>query len=261
MLGVAGQDPSHSMPRLEDVDQGRSQTRRLPPMSIRRLTVESTSRRAPDPQMMPKFLKTLFPGLDKPDINIDGPLGALKAFFGGSAEPEASLTAAQIQLIRETWKAVEELGNETVGVLLFKNIFDAAPAATGLFSFLPAGFDPASSDYAKEPALVKHATGVVDTVGTAISLLDDLDTCTGMTYIGAPLLFFGGGCFASVYFRVIIKRWYERRTAHRAFDNVALDGASDTLAGGPAQKATAAVVKESSPTFAKDSEIVGSNFC
>ena len=88
MLGVAGQDPSHSMPRLEDVDQGRSQTRRLPPMSIRRLTVESTSRRAPDPQMMPKFLKTLFPGLDKPDINIDGPLGALKAFSAAALSPK-----------------------------------------------------------------------------------------------------------------------------------------------------------------------------
>ena len=68
------------------------------------------------------------------------------------------------------------LGSEAVGVLLFKNIFEAAPAAAGLFPFGRVdGFDPAG-DLASNPALVKHAAGVVDTVSAAVGLLDDLPT-------------------------------------------------------------------------------------
>lgn len=86
------------------------------------------------------------------------------------------LTADQTSLIQKTWASVGALGSETVGVLLFKNIFEAAPAASGLFAFgREPDFDP-SGDLAANSALVKHASGVVDTVGTAVSLLDDLET-------------------------------------------------------------------------------------
>merc|ERR1719454_629715 len=86
------------------------------------------------------------------------------------------LRALQMELIQWTWKEVETLPVETVGVLLFKHIFEAAPQAASLFSFgKVAGFNPAA-DHSKSPAVTKHAVGVVKTVGTAIGLLQDLST-------------------------------------------------------------------------------------
>jgi hypothetical protein len=38
--------------------------------------------------MMPKFLKDLFPNLEKPE----DPLGALKSFFGMNSEPEPDMS-------------------------------------------------------------------------------------------------------------------------------------------------------------------------
>jgi len=38
-------------------------------------------------------------------------------------------------LIRESWAKALTLGDETVGVLLFKNIFEAAPGVKKYFSF------------------------------------------------------------------------------------------------------------------------------
>jgi hypothetical protein len=50
--------------------------------------------------------------------------------FGGE-KADAPLSDAQITLIRSTWGAAEGLGVDTVGVLLFKNIFEATPEAAG----------------------------------------------------------------------------------------------------------------------------------
>lgn len=87
----------------------------------------------------------------------------------------SGLRSPQIDLIEKTWKVVETLPTETVGVLLFKHIFEAAPQAAALFSFgRVAGFDP-SADHSKNPAVVKHATGVVKTVGIAVGMLRKLD--------------------------------------------------------------------------------------
>lgn len=85
------------------------------------------------------------------------------------------LRALQVELIQRTWKVVETLPTETVGVLLFKHIFETAPQAAALFSFGKVeGFDPAA-DHSSNPAVVKHAVGVVKTVGVAIGMLKDLD--------------------------------------------------------------------------------------
>jgi hemoglobin-like flavoprotein len=61
-------------------------------------------------------------------------------------------------------------------VLLFKHIFEAAPQAAALFSFgkVP-GFNPLA-DHSSNPAVIKHATGVVKTVGVAIGMLTQLDS-------------------------------------------------------------------------------------
>ena len=42
-------------------------------------------------------------------------------------EEDNELTPKRIKLIQDTWQAAMGLGEETVGVLLFKNIFTAAP--------------------------------------------------------------------------------------------------------------------------------------
>ena len=58
------------------------------------------------------------------------------------------LRTEQIALIKKTWRIVETLPAEVVGVLLFKHIFEAAPQAAALFSFaIPAAifFLPASA--------------------------------------------------------------------------------------------------------------------
>jgi len=97
----------------------------------------------------------------------------VKADFAANGPGVRSL---QIELIQMTWLTVQTLPTETVGVLLFKHIFEAAPAAAGLFSFgKVAGFDPAA-DHSQNPAVVKHGVSVVKTVGVAISMLRDLDS-------------------------------------------------------------------------------------
>ena len=69
------------------------------------------------------------------------------------------MRALHVELIQRTWTVVETLPAETVGCLLFKHIFEAAPQAAGLFSFGKVeGFDPAA-DHSTNPAVVKHAVG------------------------------------------------------------------------------------------------------
>merc|ERR1719199_757869 len=62
-----------------------------PSQPIRARRVQS-ARRARDPQMMPKFLKDLFPNLEKPD----DPLGAIKGLFGLNSEPEPDMSGKTI---------------------------------------------------------------------------------------------------------------------------------------------------------------------
>eukprot|EP01051_Picozoa_sp_SAG22_P003113 SAG22_NODE_147_length_17533_cov_46.384536_12_plen_278_part_00 len=73
-------------------------------------------------------------------------------------------------LVEESWATAAGLGVETVGVLLFKNVFEIAPGAVALFS----SFKNEPNMY-ESPALIKHASGVVSTVGTAVSMLRKLD--------------------------------------------------------------------------------------
>ena len=86
-------------------------------------------------------------------------------------DPNGPLSPKQIKIIQTTWAVVEKLGAETVGVLLFKHIFEAAPEAASLFKKLNVDL---KRDLSENPALVAHAVGVVSTVGIAISMLNDL---------------------------------------------------------------------------------------
>ena len=68
----------------------------------------------------------------------------------------------------EPWTQVEKIGTEAVGVILFRNIFTAAPGALALFSFKD------EKDLYNSPKLKSHGKIVVSTVGTAVAGLRDL---------------------------------------------------------------------------------------
>ena len=94
------------------------------------------------------------------------------------AESEGPLSAKQIAVIKETWAAVEGLGAETVGVILFEHIFRlAGDGATDLAKLFKFGREPDFdlSKLAENPGLRKHAAGVVNTVGVAVGKLTELD--------------------------------------------------------------------------------------
>merc|ERR1711971_1239527 len=88
--------------------------------------------------------------------------------------PEVDLSAPlderDIDLVQQTFARVAMLGAETVGWVLFMNIFKIAPEAKALFKFDDA---PDVADSAK---MKQHGTKVVTTVATAVSLLRDLPT-------------------------------------------------------------------------------------
>jgi hemoglobin-like flavoprotein len=85
------------------------------------------------------------------------------------------LDTATIEIVEESWAKAAGAGAETVGVLLFKNIFTIAPDALEIFvSFKD------EPDLYTSPKLMAHGVNVVTTVGTALSFLRDLDTLVPM---------------------------------------------------------------------------------
>jgi hemoglobin-like flavoprotein len=85
------------------------------------------------------------------------------------AEKSPAITPEQKAIVEETWAKAAALGAETVGVLLFKQIFEIAPEALMLFSFKD------EPDLYESEKLKNHGIKVVTTVGSAVSLLDDLE--------------------------------------------------------------------------------------
>jgi len=83
---------------------------------------------------------------------------------------DASLpSSAQVDAVTASWDKVAALGAETVGVLLFKRIFEIAPEALQFFSFKD------EPNLYESDALKKHGALVVSTVGTAVAGLKDIE--------------------------------------------------------------------------------------
>lgn len=80
----------------------------------------------------------------------------------------AFLTNHELKIVQESWSEVAKLGAETVGTLLFKNIFTAAPSALSFFSFKN------EANLYESRSFKKHAVSVVNTVGVAVNSLEDL---------------------------------------------------------------------------------------
>eukprot|EP00929_Paragymnodinium_shiwhaense_P036348 TRINITY_DN1948_c0_g2_i1.p1 TRINITY_DN1948_c0_g2~~TRINITY_DN1948_c0_g2_i1.p1 ORF type:complete len:171 (+),score=30.96 TRINITY_DN1948_c0_g2_i1:89-601(+) len=87
----------------------------------------------------------------------------------------APLSERDIDLVQQTFAFVAQLGFDTVGKVIFMKIFKKAPGALQLFSFKADGLEPTHLFRLGSPATT-HATKVVCTLGTAISLLRDLGT-------------------------------------------------------------------------------------
>eukprot|EP00245_Coleochaete_scutata_P007304 TRINITY_DN22499_c0_g1_i1.p1 TRINITY_DN22499_c0_g1~~TRINITY_DN22499_c0_g1_i1.p1 ORF type:complete len:161 (-),score=51.28 TRINITY_DN22499_c0_g1_i1:245-727(-) len=71
-----------------------------------------------------------------------------------------ALTQEQSKLVGESWDVMKN-NMEIHGVQLFKNIFEIAPEAKGLFSFIKDDGSPVEDN----PTLRKHATNVFKTAG------------------------------------------------------------------------------------------------
>lgn len=78
------------------------------------------------------------------------------------------LTNHELKIVQDSWVEVEKIGLAAVGVLLFKNIFSAAPSALLFFSFKD------EPNLFESKAFKKHAISVVGTVGVAVKKLDDV---------------------------------------------------------------------------------------
>lgn len=85
---------------------------------------------------------------------------------------EAPLCDRDIELVQITWARMAQLGHETVGKVIFMHIFRIAPEAQALFPFRDYG----SVDLFTKELAIKHYTNVASTIGTAVSLLRELDT-------------------------------------------------------------------------------------
>jgi hypothetical protein len=77
-------------------------------------------------------------------------------------------TEREVHIVQKSWEEVKKLGLENVGVLLFKNVFTAAPEALSFFSFkdLP--------DLYESKAFKRHGKSVVTTVGAAVGGLREV---------------------------------------------------------------------------------------
>ncbi|CAK0893042.1 unnamed protein product, partial [Prorocentrum cordatum] len=110
--------------------------------------------------------------------------------IGGVTPKKATavLTEEQVSVIETTWKQAAALGAETVGVLLFKQIFDIAPQALQLFAFKD---EPNLYD---SPKLKGHGVKVVTTVDAVVSGVRDLEALKptlqdlGLRHVGYGVL-------------------------------------------------------------------------
>jgi len=77
----------------------------------------------------------------------------------------------------ESWKIIKAIPNyeQVAGEMLFRKIFEIAPQVHGMFRFTK-DYEPGSEELYQSERFMKHASGVISTVDTAVSLLaPDLD--------------------------------------------------------------------------------------
>lgn len=84
-------------------------------------------------------------------------------------QDKGALSQHQRSKLVASWQLVEAMGLESVGCLLFKNIFAMAPEALQLFSFRE------EKDLYNSKAYKKHCRFVMEAIRAAVEELDDAD--------------------------------------------------------------------------------------
>ena len=85
------------------------------------------------------------------------------------------LSEEQKEMIRESWNiAMTRFGEETVGVLLYRNVFTLAPDVMSHFSFYP--LHEQGIDVYRTKELKAHAKKVTTLVHKAVEHIDDFET-------------------------------------------------------------------------------------
>ena len=74
----------------------------------------------------------------------------------------------RIETVMSVWKVLDK-NLEATGIEFFQRIFTYAPEALQLFSFRD------EADLYHSEALSKHAASVMGTIGTALTMLNDLE--------------------------------------------------------------------------------------
>jgi len=82
-------------------------------------------------------------------------------------ETDETIPEKQKMLVIRTWKMAKELGVDTVGPILMKNIFTIAPEALQLYSFKDV------ENLYESPELKRHYTKLINSLDGAIGLLSD----------------------------------------------------------------------------------------
>merc|ERR1712232_795813 len=100
----------------------------------------------------------------------------------------APLDARDVAIVQQTWSRVASLGAETVGKVLFSQVFKVAPEAIALFPFKDV---PQNELYAAGGALEKYGRRIVTTVDRGIKNLDDLVVLVPILKTAVPPLFPG----------------------------------------------------------------------
>jgi len=98
--------------------------------------------------------------------------------------PSSELSDVDVGLVRDSWGCLKSLRPETVGVALFRNIFELAPNALDLYPFKN------ERDLYNSEKLKSHGVRVVTVVGAAVDKIEELDmlaltlTELGMKHVG-----------------------------------------------------------------------------
>lgn len=90
-----------------------------------------------------------------------------------AVDPAAPIDQRDVDLVQQTWRRAALLGTETVGKVVFMNIFKIAPGALQLFPFKD---DEGENLWKVGGRATAHANKVVITIDTAVKLLGDLGT-------------------------------------------------------------------------------------
>jgi len=86
-----------------------------------------------------------------------------------STSADQTISTLRKRLIKQSWKHIERVTMDVIGVSLFKHTFEIAPESLQLFPFKN------HKNYMESSQLKQHAAGVVGTIGKVIMNIDNVE--------------------------------------------------------------------------------------